>query len=326
MLSRVADSIFWMNRYVERAENVARFIDVNQHLSLGFYRGFETQWEPLIHATGDKEPFLKHYDNYDENNVLEFLIFDKRNPNSIVSCLKAARENARSVRECLSLAMWEAINKCYLRVKEFQRNHESVDALHALLDLVKEQSQQFEGACQTTLSHGDAWNVSRLGRLIERADKTSRILDVKYYILLPSIEDVGSSLDIVQWTALLNSTSGLQMYRRKHGPIHPKKVVAFLILDRQFPRSMHFCLMRADDALRSIFGSGPTFYSNEAERLLGQMKSNMDYTTLDNIVQQGVHEFVDGFQIQLNQLGNEIHAAFFGGNGQKSQQSQFMYQ
>ncbi len=322
MLSRVADSILWMSRYIERAENVARFIDVNQKLTLGFQKGLQTQWEPLIHTTGDEELFSQLCGEFTQENVVNFLIFEDRNPNSIVSCLKFARENARCVRENLSIAIWEAINKFYLIVKEFPRDPIVLQHPHRLLDVVKQQSQLIVGAAETTLSHGDAWNYARLGRFIERGDKTSRILDVKYYILLPTVHDVGGTLDIIQWSALLNSTSGLQMYRRQHGRIRPKKVVEFLVLDRQFPRSMHYCLIHANEALRELSGSQPYAYSNQAERLLGRMKTNMDYLSVNDIVNQGLHEFIDNYQRQLNDLGVLINDVIFT----TVQQSQMQYQ
>lgn len=325
MLSRVADSILWMSRYIERAENVARFIDVNQKLTLGFQRGLQTQWEPLIHTTGDEELFQELYGDYTQENVVKFLTFEDRNPNSIFSCLKFARENARCVRENLSIAIWEAINKFYLIVKEFPRDHIVLQHPHRLLDVVKQQSQLIVGAAETTLSHGDAWNYSRLGRFIERGDKTSRILDVKYYILLPTVHEVGGSLDIIQWSALLNSTSGLQMYRRKWGRIHPKKVVEFLVLDRYFPRSMHYCLIHADESLRTLSGAQPYAFSNPAEQLLGRMKTSMDYLSVDDIINQGLHEYIDTYQRQLNDLGKTIDDVIFNSH-QSQQSSEMQYQ
>ena len=325
MLSRVADSILWMSRYIERAENVARFIDVNQKLTLGFQRGLHTQWEPLIHTTGDEELFAELYGDYTQENVVNFLTFEDRNPNSIVSCLKFARENARCVRENLSIPIWEAINKFYLIVKEFPRDPIVLQHPHRLLDVVKQQSQLIVGAGETTLSHGDAWNFSRLGRMIERGDKTSRILDVKYYILLPKVQDVGGNLDVIQWSALLNSTSGLQMYRRQFGRIHPKKVVEFLVLDRQFPRSLHYCLIHADEALRALSGSQSYGYSNAAEQLLGRMKTNMDYLSVDDVVNRGLHEYIDVYQCQLIELSKTIHDVFFN-TSQLPRQYQHQYQ
>lgn len=329
MLSRVADSILWMSRYIERADNVARFIDVNQKLTLGFQSGINPQWEPLVLTTGDQEKFEELYgEDYSQENVVKFLTLDSNNPNSIISCLKWARENARCIRDNLSIPIWEAINKFYLLVRSFPNHSSTFANPQPLLDIVKDQSQLFEGASQLTMSHGEAWNINQLGRLIERADKTSRILDVKYYILLPRVADVGSSLDLVQWTALLNSTSALQMYRRAHGRIDPKKIVEFLVLDRFFPRSMHYCLINADTALRFLSGAPPYAFSNPAEQLLGRMKTNMDYLSHDDIVNQGLHEFIDGLQGQLNELGIEIQEAFFCNSSTQiqSQNQQFQYQ
>ncbi len=329
MLSRVADSILWMSRYIERADNVARFIDVIQKLTLGFHSGLTPQWEPLVLATGDQEKFEELYGKeYSQENVVKFLTLDKDNPNSILSCLKMARENARCIRDNLSIPIWQALNKFYLMVRSFPDDSSTFANPQHLLDIVKDQSQLFEGASQLTMSHGEAWNINQLGRLIERADKTSRILDVKYFILLPRVSDVGSSLDLVQWTSILNSTSALQMYRRAHGRIDPKKIVEFLILDRLFPRSMHYCLINADAALRFLSGVQPYNFSNPAEQLLGRMKTNMDYLSHDDIVNQGLHEFIDGYQRQLNELGVAIQEVFFCNNSSQvqMQNQQFQYQ
>lgn len=323
MLSRVADSIFWMNRYIERAENVARFIEVNQKLTLGFQEGLATQWEPLIKTNGDEERYEEKFGEYNKDNVLNFLTFDLENPNSIMSCLNMARENARCVRDNLSVAIWESINKFYLTVRDYRNDKTVFENPHTLLDHVKRYSQLIEGATESTMTHGEAWTVSHLGRYIERADKTSRILDVKYYMLLPYISDVGSELDVVQWTALLNSTSALQMYRRKYGRIHPKKVVEFLTLNRTFPRSIHFCLIHADNALHNLSGCPSNAFSNSAEQLLGRMRTNMDYTTLDDIINSGLHEFIDNLQNQLNDLGAEICKVFQGVNSQQQSQTQY---
>ncbi|MCA8986041.1 MAG: alpha-E domain-containing protein [Planctomycetaceae bacterium] len=327
MLSRVADSIFWMNRYIERAENVARFIDVNQKLTLGFRAGMMQQWEPLIQTTGDTELFKELYgEEYTQENVVRFLAFDARNPNSILTCTDLARENARQIRDNLTAPMWEAINKFYLKIHHYPANSHTFANPQHMLDIVKAQSQLIEGATSLTLRRSEAWNISRLGRLIERADKTSRILDVKYYILLPSVQHVGSDLDIVQWSALLDSASALQMYRKTCGRIQRKAVVKFLLLDRLFPRSLHYCLVNADEALRFISGSLPNVFSNPAEQLLGRMKTNMDYASVDEIIESGLHEFIDAFQRQLNDLGEAIRDTFYGNTSTITQsQTQYSY-
>ena len=234
MLSRVADSIYWMNRYVERAENVARFVDVNLNLLLDSPPGMQQQWAPLVVTTGDQDIFKERYGEATAENVLRFLTFDKEYPNSIISCLRTARENARSVREVISSEMWEQVNAFYLMVKE-AADTGSISNLHIFFPEVKMSSHLFAGVMEATMAHTEGWHFGQLGRLLERADKTARILDVKYYILLPSVSDVGSPLDDLQWIALLKSASAYEMYRKCQYRITPKAVTEFLILNRDFP-------------------------------------------------------------------------------------------
>jgi uncharacterized alpha-E superfamily protein len=312
MLSRVAESVFWMSRYIERAENVARYVDVTQTITLGGIGRTEAQWAPLVYASGDEQRFQELYGEFSKANVLHFLTFDERNGNSILSCLIRARENARTIRDILSTALWEAINRFYLRVREAARDRPRVvENPHDFLERVKRSSHQVIGVTEATLSHGEAWNFATLGRLIERADKTSRILDVKYFILLPDASHVGSTLDIVQWSALLESTSALHMYRKRFGRIAPKNVADFLILDRQFPRSIRFCVAQAEECLHAITGSAPGLFANRAEQLLGQLNARLSYMRVDDIMAEGLHEFVDDFQGQLNEIGGAIHKTFF---------------
>ncbi|MEM0980974.1 MAG: alpha-E domain-containing protein, partial [Cyanobacteria bacterium P01_H01_bin.58] len=208
MLSRVAESIYWLNRYVERAENVARFVDVNLHLLLDTsLEGSTQQWEPLVVTTGDGELFQERYGTATAKNVLQFLTFDAAYPNSILSCVRAARENSRSIREIISSEMWEQINSFYLWVQEAAQGEADEDHLLNFYQEVKMASHLFAGVMDATMAHNEGWHFGHLGRLLERADKTARILDVKYYILLPSVHDVGTPLDSLQWIALLKSAS-----------------------------------------------------------------------------------------------------------------------
>jgi uncharacterized alpha-E superfamily protein len=161
------------------------------------------------------------------------------------------------------------------------------------------------------MSRGEAWHFRRLGRSIERADKTSRILDVKYYLLLPNVADVGTPLDTVQWAALLKSASALEMYRKKHGRITPAQVAKFLVLDCDFPRAMHFCLIRAEQALLAITGGAPGTFRNSAEQHLGRLRAELDYANMEEIIHRGLHEFIDSFQNKLNSVGASIHETFF---------------
>lgn len=327
MLSRVADSIYWMSRYLERAENVARFIDVNLHLSLDLGDSMREQWEPLVFITGDHEPFRKRYQTPTKKNVIDFLTFDRENPNSILSCLAAARENARTVREIVSSEMWEEINKFYLKIRGSATGGWSHDFPSDFFDDVRRSSHLIIGVTESTMSHGESWHFAQLGRLLERADKTSRILDVKYYILLPHPQDVGTPLDVVQWSALLKSVSGLEMYRRRCGRITPEHVVEFLVLDREFPRSMHSCLLEGENSLRAITGSAEGTFRNLAEQRLGRLRSELNYSAVTDIIHQGLHEFVDGFQIKLNHVGDAITETFFAPRPVAAlRQSQFQLQ
>jgi uncharacterized alpha-E superfamily protein len=311
MLSRVADSVTWMARYVERAENVARFIDVNHNLEIDLGDTVGEQWSPLVFTTGDDGAFRERYDAATRENVIRFLAFDRENPNSILSCVLAARENARTIREVISASMWEELNKFYHMVRAAETTYGILEQPYDFCHRVKKASHLLVGVTDCTMSHSEPWHFARMGRLLERADKTSRIVDVKYFILLPDVELVGSSLDIVQWSALLKSTSALEMYRRAHGRIIPIRVADYLILDRDFPRSMHFCVVKAAESLRMITGSSAGTYRNTAEQRLGLLRSQMDYANIEVIVDHGLHEYVDNFQIQLNLIGQAIFNDFF---------------
>ena len=212
MLARVADSIYWMSRYVERAENVARFIEVNLNLMLDLPAGSAQQWQPLVATTGDAEEFAKRYDTATQQNVIQFLTFDEENVNSIRSCLRVARENARSVREIISSEMWEHLNEFYLRVNSAEAGSRTDP--QDLLRSIKRSGHLFTGVTDATMTHNESWHFCQLGCMLERADKTSRILDVKYFLLLPTAADVGTTSDDIQWAAVLRSASAFEMYRK----------------------------------------------------------------------------------------------------------------
>ncbi len=311
MLSRVADSIYWMARYVERAENVARFIDVNLNLSLDLGPEIQRRWAPLVFTTGDHEDFCARYGEETQQNVISFLTFDQENPNSIVSCLCAARENARTIRDMISSEMWEELNKFYLMVRASQQDESILAAPCEFFNKIKLGGALFDGIAQGTMSRGEAWHFRRLGKVLERADKTSRILDVKYFLLLPRHTDIGTPLDTTLWAALLKSASALEMYRKKYGRISPAQVAEFLLLDRDFPRAVHFCLIGAEQSLLAITGGTPGTFSTSAEQRLGRLRSELDYANIQEIFQIGLHEFIDAFQEKLNHVGEAIRETFF---------------
>ena len=311
MLSRVADSIFWMSRYTERAENVARLIDVNLTLSLDLGPEMERQWAPLIWTSGDQDAFQQRYGVANQQNVIQFLTFDQANPNSVLSCLRVARENARTVREMISSQMWEELNKVYLLVRNAQHDPHVLTTPFEFFGKIKQSGYSLEGVMLGTMSHGEAWHFARMGKMLERADKTSRMLDVKYFLLLPTAEHVGTAVDISQWASLLKSASALEMYRKKYGRITPRNVASFLVLDRDFPRAMYFCLLRCEQSLLAITGGSLGKFHNLAEQRLGRLRSEFDYAQIDEIVADGLHEFIDAFQTKLNGVGEAMIATFF---------------
>lgn len=299
-----------MSRYLERAENVARFIEVNLHLMLDTAVADSNQWEPLVNTTGDHMLFARLYGVPTKENVMQFLTFDRENPNSIISCVWRARENARSMREIISSEMWEQANDFYRLVI----NAAGTDVLDNPYDFytqVKMASHLFDGIADATMSHGQAWHFLRLGEMLERAEKTSQILDVKYFILLPGVQDVGTTIDSIQWAALLRSASAFEMYRKHYRRITPAKVADFLILNDQFPRAVRYCLGQAQESLRAISGSPLGFPGNEAERRLGRLSAELNYAQMDEIIAHGLHEFLDNLQTKLNRIDDAIFDTFF---------------
>lgn len=308
MLSRVAESIYWMHRYLERAEGLARVVQVNLHLGLD---AGEEQWAPLIQVLGDLAVFSEPHDQADRDEVIAYLAFDPSNPSSILSCLDNARANARAVRDTISSELWEKINHAWMVVKSGAVRGLASSDPFSFFEEVKSESHLVAGVADATMSHGEAWHFGRLGRLLERADMTTRVLDIKYFVLLPALTDVGTPLDDVQWSALLRSVSALDMYRRRHGRISPDSVADFLLLDREFPRSVLFCLVKAEDSLRAISGSAAGTFSSPAEQRLGRLRSRLGYARIDDVRGGGLHEFLDATQIEMNRIGDAISTTFF---------------
>jgi uncharacterized alpha-E superfamily protein len=312
LLSRAAEAVYWMARYIERAENVARFIDVNLHLQLDLPLEPEHQWQPLIDTSGDAAVFGEREETANKSNVIKFLVWDTDNLNSISSCLRAARENARSIREIISSEMWEQVNSMYLRVQS-QRALAETGRLGEILRGIRLGCHMFEGITDATMSYNEAWRFLRLGRQLERADKTSRILDVKYFMLLPSTNAIGTPYDDIHWAAVLKSVSGFEMYRKKHGRITPRDIVDFLVLDREFPRAIRHCLRGADESLHAITGTPMGSCNYPSERALAPLRAELDYTSVGTIIDQGLHEYLDGLQARMNTIDDDLTLDFFAG-------------
>jgi uncharacterized alpha-E superfamily protein len=207
--------------------------------------------------------------------------------------------------------MWEQVNRFYLMVTHAVADGMSSHNLHSFLADVKAASHLLLGITDATMSHGEGWHFARLGRLLERADKTSRILDVKYFILLPTATEVGTPFDIIQWSALLKSASALEMYYKRYGRIAPNDVAAFLILDSTFPRAIRYCLIKGEDSLHAISGSEHGSYQNSAEKRLGRLRAELDFADIEDCISAGLHEFVDHFQMELNHVGDAVFDTFF---------------
>jgi uncharacterized alpha-E superfamily protein len=314
LLSRVADSMYWMARYIERAENVARVIEVNLHLQLDLPLDPVNQWQPLIDTSGDAESFQERYGSATFRNVMQFLAIDTENPNSIASCVRAARENARSVRETISSEMFEQINSLYLQIHA-QRGLPEPDQLPEFFRDIRLGSHMFQGITDATMSHNEPWHFVLLGRQMERADKTSRLLDVKYFMLLPAANAVGTPYDDLLWSAVLKSVSGFEMYRKKHGKITPPAIVDFLVVDREFPRAIHHCISAADESLHAITGIPRGTFQCRSEQLLGLLRAELDFTSVERIIQDGLHEYLDRLQLKMNAIGDALRQDFFASPG-----------
>ena len=310
MLSRVADSLYWINRYVERAENISRFVEVSEAMALDCPPGSAEPWLPLIDASGDRDLFDELYPGGGPQQVVEFLVRAEANPSSIVNCIAFARENARQIRDVVTTEMWEQINGLYWTLLESDSfwHQQPQEQLRE----IRRGCQLFYGITDATLSRDLSWQFSRLGRLLERADKTTRILDVKYFLLLPSPEEVGGVLDELQWISLLRSAGAYQMFRQAQmGVITPKAVAAFLLLDPVFPRSVRYCLERIHETLQVVRGRSVPGAPDELECLSGLTLARWSYTHIDELVSGGLHESIDALQTDLNNLHELIHERYF---------------
>jgi uncharacterized alpha-E superfamily protein len=311
MLSRVADSIYWMNRYIERAENYARFMGVNFNLALDLPPNVNEQWEPLLIATADHYVFYQFYEEATRENVIDFMTFDKRNPNSIYNCIASARENARTVRETISKEMWENLNQLYLWLKDAKPGRE-LNLMQDFYTQIKNGTQLYYGVIDSTITRNEAWHFGRLGRYLERADKTSRFLDVKYFTLLPDTDKMGSTLDLVMWTAVLKSVSAYNMYRQQHQILTPTHIVEFLMLDKLFPRSMAHSIRQAELSLYTISGTQITNgFTNRAEKLTSKLRAEIEFTEIEDIFKTGLHQYLDHFQSQNNEVGSVVFETYF---------------
>lgn len=311
MLGRTANDLYWLSRYVERAENMARLIEAGYRLALMPHSSESAtqEWSSTLASAGALDRFNEKYDKVATRDVVNFLMFDPTNPSSIYSCLSTARRSARAQRTALTREMWESLNSSWLEFQTIRPDTLRVDALPSILDWIKERSAAYRGALLNTILRNDTYFFSQLGTFVERADNTARILDVKYYVLLPSSSMVGGSVDNVQWEAILRSVSAHRSYRWVYKDSYRSwRIAEYLILNRTMPRSLWTCYREIDDALSDLSG-----YYSEEKPCLVTAKSTffmLENGDIDRIFQAGLHEFLLDFIARNNQVGSEISDAY----------------
>jgi uncharacterized alpha-E superfamily protein len=304
MLSRTADNIYWLARYVERAEYLARILEATQRLAaVPTAHGASTnEWESAVATAGCAAGFFSAHEDANETTVTEFLAFSPDNPSSIRSCLEIARTNARAVRTALTMEMWDAINGTWLELQKFGAAPASREQLAQFLRWVQESSLRFDGSAYRTMLRNDAYWFSRLGVFMERADNTARILDVKYHLLLPPQQHVGGPLDYFQWAAILRSVSALTSYHWVYREsLKPWLVADLLMLNEQMPRSLASCyvhLVEHLDNIARVYGR-----QGQSQRHARSIRTRLQNSRMEEIFQRGLHEFIDAFIADNNRLG-----------------------
>ncbi len=311
MLGRTANDLFWMSRYIERAENIARLLEVGYRIALLPREGGgqDEEWLSTLRSAGCEKRYLAKYGSYDTSDVVNFMLFDVDNPSSVYSSLATARRNARAQRTAMTREMWESLNSAWIEFSAIDPATLGSNELPPLFDWIKERSALFRGSLLNTILRNDTFYFNQLGTFLERADNTARILDVKYYVLLPHSELVGGEIDSVQWAAILRSVSAHRSYRWVYKDSYkPWQIAEYLILNRQMPRSLRSCydeVVPALDELGGYYGkcNGCNSVAHDTHRLLAEGDMNA-------IFQSGLHEFLGEFIARNNRLGSEISTTY----------------
>jgi uncharacterized alpha-E superfamily protein len=311
MLGRTANDLYWMSRYIERAENIARLLEVGYRIALlpGESHGHDGEWRSTLRSAGCELGYLSKHGSFDTANVVNFMLFDADNPSSVYACLAAARRNARAQRTALTREMWESLNSAWITFSAIDVKGLASDKLPPLFDWIKERSALFRGALLNTILRNDTFYFNQLGTFLERADNTARILDVKYYVLLPHNELVGGEIDSVQWAAILRSVSAHRSYRWVYKESYkPWRIAHYLILNRQMPRSLRSCY---EEIMQALVDLGHYYGSyNGPQELAGETLRQLADGDMNAIFQSGLHEFLADFIGRNNRLGCEISTSY----------------
>lgn len=309
MLGKTAGGIFWMSRYLERSENTARLIEAGFRIALTRPDSAQDEWRSVLHSAGVRSFYEAQHQEYNGSQVVDFLLRDKENPSSVLSAFEAARNNARMVRTALTQEVWEAVNESWMQLKDALRRPVREAELPEVLGLIRRHSALVRGATHGTMLRNDVFDFARIGTFLERADNTARILDVKYYVLLPSISQIGSSLDNVQWETILRSVAGQRSYRWLNGTdITPRGIAEFLILDSRMPRSLVFCVSKMSgnlDYLQQEYGM-----AHPCVDKMHAMRNELKGTDIDQIFETGLHEFITDFLRKNAALAAQIEEDF----------------
>jgi uncharacterized alpha-E superfamily protein len=313
MLSRTASNLYWIARYMERADTVARLLEVGSRISLlPSAHGYRSEWDSLLQASGMSAAFARKYGDPVQRNIESFLFFDRDNPSSVASCITAARENGRIVRTALTTQVWDALNTAFQELKGLERVERSTLDLSRLTDWTMRHAAMLRGAIDATLLRDDGFNFLNIGYYLERGDNTARLMDVKYYVLLPSVDFVGSGLDNYQWSTLLRALGAHRaLYWAYGGEVTAGKIADFLIRNLQSPRSLATC----SAGLVNHLGRLAKAYGHEtpAQDKAKQLLAGIEGTTLDAIFDEGLHDYLTRYIAETAELATTIHDAYLGG-------------
>jgi uncharacterized alpha-E superfamily protein len=314
MLSRTADNLFWIARYMERAETAARLLEVGSRIALlPSAAGYRNEWDSLLQASGNADAFARKYGDPVQRNIESFLFFDHDNPSSVASCITTARENGRIVRTALTAQVWDALNSAFQELRQLERKPRSELELSRLTEWTMRHAAMVRGAIEATLLRNDGWDFLNLGYGLERADNTARLMDVKYYVLLPRVEFVGSGLDNYQWTTLLRAMSAHRAFHWAYGgEVTAAKIAHFLILNPQCPRSLITCAEGISahlDRLAKAYGA-----TTDAQARARGMVDALRVTRTDDIFDEGLHDFLSRFIRETAALGSLVHETYLSGD------------
>ena len=309
MLGRTANGLFWMYRYLERAENTSRLIETGQRIALTRSGVSDDEWRPVLQSAGVAPAYDAAHDGLTRDAAIDWMLRSSENGSSVMSTVSAARHNARQVRTALTEEVWEATNGAYMEVKSLLARKVTDRDLPEVLGKIRQRTALVRGATHGTMMRNDNYDFLRIGTFLERADNTARILDVKYYVLLPSVSAVGSSIDNVQWESILRSVSARGGFRMEYGiQGGPREIAHFLILDKRMPRSLAFCVGKLDNNLRYLTSAMPK--ACETQRKVTQLQQAYLSHDVDAIFDYGLHQYIQSVLGRLSDIARQIEIDF----------------